>query len=322
MDNTIIISIIIVSYNVAELTKRCLAGIEESNDNLKKEIIIVDNASSDDTANIVKKNFPEVTLIENKENIGFARANNLAYAKAKGKYVLVINPDVFIEKNTLKPMFEFMEQNSECGILGCRLLNHDKKLQPSARYFPTPWRLFLSYSGIGSRFPNIKILRGVDNMGWAHNSIREVDWIPGCFFLIRKTMIDGVGFFDKVFYMYYEEIDLCLRAKKNGWKIFFHPGASVTHLGGESAKKVGKVTPSGKQLERLKLQSEFIYFKKNYNIIYVLLDFFFISLLDFIDILKTIVKKDRQIHISDKLRHVKNAFNILMITKFGTKPIN
>ena len=319
MSNSITLSIITVTYDVEGVIEKCLFRIGTSKDKYKKEIIVVNNSSTDNTVCVIKEKFPEVTLIENKKNIGFARANNLAYSKIRGKYILALNPDAFVEENTIRKTIDFMEKNPHCGILGCRLVNEAGILQPSARYFPTPYKLFLSYSGIGHRFPDVRFLRGVDNMNWDHKTTREVDWVPGSFFLVRKAMIEEIGFFDDRYYLYYEEIDLCLRAKNKGWKVIFFPGATVVHLGGESAKKIGEITPAGRQIETLKLQSEFIYFRKNYGICYVWLDVFFLFLFDIIEILKRLILRKKHIAIPQKIAHMKIICSNIIATRFGSK---
>lgn len=323
MTNVIMdLSIIIVSYNTKETLRDCLHKITYSDNILKREIIIVDNDSKDGSVEMLKDNFPGVVLIENKKNEGFARANIKGVKIAQGKYVLLVNPDSLIEKDSILKTINFMEQNSQYGILGCRLVNKNGELEPSARYFPTPWRLFLLYSGIGSLSPGISFLRGIDNMLWPHDSVREIDWVPGCYFLIRKKVIEEIGFFDPLFYMYYEEIDFCFRAKKKGWKVAFYPDAKIIHIGGESAKVAGEITKYGKQLEMLRLQSEFIYFRKNCGVLYVFLDFFFIALLDFIRIIKKAIFLRRSKNISDNLRHIALASSLLGLTGFGTRSRN
>lgn len=316
------LSIIIVSYNVKDLARECLDRIGRSKDVLKKEIIVVNNASSDGSAEMIKQNFKDVIIIENKRNIGFAGANIQGIGISKGEFILLVNSDVFVAEDSIEKAVGFMSKNPNCGILGVRIVDKNGQLQPSARYFPTPWRLFLSYSGIGNKFADIPFLRGVDNMKWGHDSVREADWVPGLFFLMRKKMLDKIGFFDPKYFLYYEEVDLCLRAKKNGWKILFYPWAEVIHLGGESAKRIGKITSAGKQLEKFRFKSEFIYFRKNFGIFYVILDFFFIILLDIIGIIKKMLMPAKNISIRGRIKHMGEAWQILAATRLGGLPGN
>jgi GT2 family glycosyltransferase len=181
------LSIIVIALNVKELVEECFTAVRNSTDNLNKEIIYVDNGSKDDTVGLVREKFPEVIILESPVNLGFSRANNLGYTKAQGKYVLLLNSDAFINAETLQKTYDFMEQNSDCGILGCCLVGIDGQLQPSARYFPTSWRMFLE--NIGKTNPKISFLKGVDDMQQDHNSILECDWVPGCYLLTRKKII-------------------------------------------------------------------------------------------------------------------------------------
>jgi len=313
------LSIVVISYNTKEILKECLNRIKNSTEKIDKEIIIVDNASTDGSPAMIKQDFGEYVLIINKENVGFARANNQGIDIAKGRYILLINSDVFVREDSIEKTINCMGKNSNCGILGVRVIDRNGRLQPSGRYFPTPWRLFLSYSGIGSRFPEVPFLRGVDNMKWDHKSLREVDWVPGCFFLLRRKLLDEIGFFDPDYYLYYEEIDLCLRAKRKGWKIIFYPETEVIHLGGESAKKLGSLTPFAAQIQNLKLQSEFKYFRKNFGIIFVILDFIFILLFNLLEILKKAINRKKQIKVSDRLKDIEDACQVLFTTRFGTR---
>jgi GT2 family glycosyltransferase len=288
---------------------------------LKKEVIFVDNGSSDGTADMVRKNFPETLIIKNRENIGFARANNLAYPKSKGKYILMLNSDAFIKIDTLQKTIDFMEQNRECGVLGCRLIDKEGQLMPSARYFPTPWRSFLNASGIGQKFPNNPFLRGTDNMKWDHCSLREIDWVPGCFLLTRRKIINEIGFLDNAFFLYRDDCDFCLRVKKKGWKVVFYPGTEVMHIGGASAEKIGQITSSGRQNEKLELHSEFLYFRKNHGILYVVLDLFFICLLDIMRVVKRILSRKKTAEIRQISKHMRLAYDSMIVTKFGKRPI-
>lgn len=315
------LSVLIVTYNVKSVVKNCFEKLKNSRDKLKKEIILADNDSSDGTASMVRDEFPEVVLIESQKNLGFARANNLAYKQAKGKYILLLNPDAFVEEDTVQKTVGFMERNPKCGILGCQLTDKSARPQMLIRRFPTPWRLFLLYSGIVKKLPQIPLFKGFNSINQNHSFACEVDWVPGSYFLARKEMIDEIGFFDRDYFLYYEDVDLCLRAKRNGWKIFYYPDARAIHIGGEAARKIGKITPSGKQLEKLKLQSEFMYFRKNYGLSLVLMDFFFILVLDLSEVFKKIILRKKHIKISEKIKHSKKAYNILLRTAFGAAPI-
>jgi hypothetical protein len=312
------LSIIVVAYSVKELVDECFTAVRNSTDNLVKEIVYVDNGSTDGSVEMIKEKFPEVIVIESPTNLGFTRANNLAYPKVTGKYILLLNVDAFVNKDSLQKSYDFMEQHLDCGVLGARLIGRDGKLQPSARYFMTPWRNFLVKMGWNNN--NISWLKGVDNMQQDHNRILECDWVPGCYLLTRKRIIDELIFFLRHdFFMYFDDIDICLRIKKQGWKVIFCP-IDVIHLGGANSEKVATVT-KGRQIAKLNLESEYIYFRQNYNMLYVLWDFSFIILFHFSRLLKKIFLFKKQ-DIQESWGNIAMATSILIKTRFGNKSIH
>jgi GT2 family glycosyltransferase len=314
------ISIIVVASSVKELIDECFTAVKNSNDRLNKEIIYVDNGSTDGTVQMVKEKFPETLLIESPTNLGFIRANNLGYPKANGKYVLMLNSDAFVGSDSLQESYDFMEQHPECGVLGCRLIDREGTMQPSARYFPTPWNLFLTNMGMVKN--KIPFLKGVDNMEVDHSRIFECDWVIGCYLFTRKEIVDELDFFLREdFFMYFDDADLCLRIKRKGWKVFFYPN-DVIHLGGVNSAKLTEVTEKGKVTEKYNLESEYIYFRKNYNVFYVLANFFLIVLAAFLRVIKRVFFFKKNIVIKKTLGRVALAFNILLKTRFGKVPIH
>ena len=318
-NNKVDLSIIVVAFSVKELIDECFTAVRNSTDNLTKEIIYVDNGSTDSSVTMVKEKFPEIIVIESPTNLNFTRANNLAYPLVTGKYVLLLNADAFINKDSLQKSYDLMEQNSDWGVLGVRLSGRDGKLQPSARYFITPWRSFLLKMGWVNN--NISWLNVPDDMQQDHNRIIECDWVPGCYLLTRKKIIDEMGFFLRHdFFMYFDDIDICYRVKKRGWKIIYYP-MDVTHIRGGNAVKISKLTEKGRQIAKLNLESEYIYFRKNYNLLYVLWDFLLIFIFNFSKFLKKVFlfKKDE---IKESWGDIVMATSILVKTRFGNKPIH
>ena len=175
----------------------------------------------------------------------------------------LLNTDAFVSPDTLVKTLNFMEANPQCGILGVKLVGEDGTLQPSCRYFPTPWNVFLISTGLNRFFPNTRL---VDDMKWDHNSIRECDWVPGCYYFTRKQLLDQIGLFDPGFFLYYEEVDHCRRAHQAGWTVYFYPKTQVVHVGGESAKADATLTDAGRQIARLQIESELLYFRKHYGL--------------------------------------------------------
>ncbi|MBN2656317.1 MAG: glycosyltransferase family 2 protein [Spirochaetales bacterium] len=269
--NEISLSVIIVSFNTSEMLKKCLNILKDKTGKMSTEIFVVDNDSKDDSVDMVKSEFPEVAVIANKRNLGFAAANNQAIKTAKGKYILLLNSDAFLVEDVLDKTIAYMDENGDIGILGVRLVGEDGLLQPSARQFPTTWHKFTVLSGISSRFPHSKILGGPDYPWWDHSTPRTVDWIPGAYFLVRREVFDQVGLLDERYFLYYEETDFCFQAARAGWKTVFYPYSEVIHIGGVSSRTTDKpISSSGTQLIHLRVTSEQKYLWKNYGFLKLL----------------------------------------------------
>lgn len=261
------LSIIIVSFNTRNILRKCLKRVREHGAGIDLETFVVDNASSDGSADMVAEEFPEVKLIVSQKNLGFAGGNNLALKEASGRFLLLLNSDAYLLPGTLETTIRFMKENTSCGVLGVKLIGEDDKLQPSARMLPNAWLKFLVITGIASRFPNSSILGGPDYSWWDHSTAREVGWVPGAYFLIRREVTNKVGFLDERYFLYYEETDFCLQTKRAGWQVIFFPDAKVIHLGGESSKTIKKqMSAVGKQLIHLRVKSELRYYRKNFGL--------------------------------------------------------
>jgi N-acetylglucosaminyl-diphospho-decaprenol L-rhamnosyltransferase len=261
------LSVIIVSYNTSRLLRQCLESLGNNACSHELEIFVVDNDSADDSVEMVRVHFPQVKLIANKKNMGFAAANNQAYKEFTGKYLILLNPDARVQPGAIDRAVAFMEENPEVGICGGRLLNANGQLEPSARRFPNSLFKFLIISGLSDKFSSSKFFSKADYKYFDHRSAIEVEWVPGTFSLIRRDMLEEIGFFDERFYLYYEETDLCLRARRAGWKVFFCPEAEVIHIGGASSKtrKDMQLDLGGAQLLKFRMRSELLYFRKNFG---------------------------------------------------------
>jgi hypothetical protein len=216
---------------------------------------------------MVQATFPRIHLLAQKKNLGFAAANNLAYAQSTGDYVVLLNPDALIENDALYTLCSYMDHNPKCGISGGRIVNMDGSPAPSARSFPGVLNRFLVLSGLSDRYPNSRFLGRPDLSYLDDTEAVLVDWVPGTFSCLRRELIEQIGFFDERFFMYYEETDLCLRAKKQGWKIIYLPWARVWHVGGASSKTRKELVfdPAGSQLLSYRLKSEMLYWRKNFT---------------------------------------------------------
>ncbi|MFO7601872.1 MAG: glycosyltransferase family 2 protein [Candidatus Desulfacyla sp.] len=232
------ISTIIVSYNTAELLTACLKSVASRSD-LSMEVIVVDNASQDDSAARVSRDFPWVKLIANEQNAGFARANNQALNVSSGEYVYFLNPDAVVQPGAFEAMMRFMSSHTDVGLAGTRILNPDGSVQPSVeRRYP------------GERRAQ-KDLRGLAG---------DIAWVLGASMIARRAMVEDLGGFDEGFFLYGEEQDLCLRIRKKGWKIGFIPDAAVVHWGGQSERNT-----SAADLWKKKFAAELLFYRKHYS---------------------------------------------------------
>lgn len=249
-------SIVIVSWNVKEFLQKCLESIYRESKDFDFEIFVVDNDSRDGSAEMVSAKFPEIKLIANKENFGFAKANNIAIRKSSGDFVLLLNPDTELVNNPIKKMIDFLKQNPEIGILGPKLLNADKTWQPSVRRSPNIWNQL----AIIFKFPHLfpKILNNYLMRDFDGQTARETDQVMGAAFMIRREVINKIGLLDECYFIWFEEVDYCRAAKKAGFKVYYWPGAEIIHHGGES---FAKLSTFNKQIKYLK--SVVKYFLKN-----------------------------------------------------------
>lgn len=308
---------IIVNYNTANLLPKCINALRESAVDVSNKIVIVDNASNDDSADLLLRDFSDCTLIINDENIGFGRANNQCAPDINSQYVLLLNTDAFVSANTINKTIQYMEENSDCGILGVKLVGRDGVLQPSCRYFPGPWSIFLKSTGLQRFFKEVQL---VDDMNWEHDVPRKCDWVPGCYYLIRRELIDQVGLFDPRYFLYYEEVDHCFAAKKVGWEVHFFPDTTVVHIGGESAKSEGSLTSSGRQLAALQIESELLYFQKNYGGLKALIHVLLLTLADMINFLKKLVKLKGWHVLRGYFKHSFLVWTLYFKTRLATVP--
>src|SRR3989344_476667 len=230
------ISIIIVSYNTRELLLSSLKSQKAAAKNLKVEIFVVDNASSDKTANALKKNYPEVKLIENQKNLGFSKANNQVITKATGKYVLILNPDTKVMPDTLEKMVKFMDQNRNISISTCRVeLPNGQLDRDCRRHFPIPWRAFCHFSKLEKLFPHSKLFDQYYFGYLSPSTEHEIDSCVGAFMMVRQSIIKKVGLFDEDFFFYGEDLDWCLRFREAGYKIMYTPRTKIIHYKGAAS---------------------------------------------------------------------------------------
>ncbi|GMQ81978.1 MAG: glycosyltransferase [Rhodothermia bacterium] len=241
------LSVVIVNYNVRDFLEQALKSVIEASDTLSTEIIVVDNNSADGSVEMVRSKFPEVTLITNQENTGFSQANNMAIRRARGRHLLILNPDTIVQEDTLTRLVSFMDQHPEAGAVGCQILNPDGSFaRESRRSFPTPDVAFYRLTGLSRLFPKSRRFGRYNMTYLPADQTAEVDALSGSCMMLRADALSqnhdskdkpGAGLFDEAFFMYGEDLDLCYRIQKAGWKIFYYPETQIIHYKGESTKK-------------------------------------------------------------------------------------
>jgi O-antigen biosynthesis protein len=232
------ISVVIVNYNVEYFLEQCLNSVLKALTYINGEVFVVDNNSIDGSVAMIKKKFPKIHLIENKENVGFSKANNQAIQISKGEYILLLNPDTVVEEDTFEKVIQFMDENSDAGGLGVRMLDGKGNFLPeSKRGLPTPEVAFYKMFGLASIFPKSKRFGKYHLSYLSEFEIHEVDILSGAFMLMRKSVLDKVGLLDESFFMYGEDVDLSYRIVLGGYKNFYFPKTRIIHYKGESTKK-------------------------------------------------------------------------------------
>ncbi|MDZ7303378.1 MAG: glycosyltransferase [candidate division KSB1 bacterium] len=237
------VSIIIVNYNVREYLRQSLLSLRSALAELlaqnpaAAEIFVVDNASGDGSVEMVRREFPEVKLIVNHENLGFAAANNQALRQARGRLVVLLNPDTVVQEDTFTAIRDFMERHPDAGMVGCKVLNPDGSLQLACRRsFPTPWVAFTRLSGLSQLFPKSRWFGRYNLTYLPEDETVEVEAISGSFMAVRREALAQVGMLDEDFFLYGEDLDWCFRMRTAGWKIYYFPGTQIIHFKGESAR--------------------------------------------------------------------------------------
>jgi len=227
------VSLIVVSHNTRGHLERCLNELGSGH-----EVIVVDTGSTDGSQDLVRERFPHVRLLTLSGNPGYGGAANAGIALASGQHLLVMNADAWPLPHAVERLVAFAEGEPRAGIVGPRLLDLERRLQLSVRGFPTLWRLTTEYLFLRWLAPRSRALNAFYGSGFDHGSRRDVDFVVGAVMLVRRRMLDEIGVFDTSFFMFNEEVDLCYRARRAGWKVVFWPGAEFVHVGGASTTAV------------------------------------------------------------------------------------
>lgn len=251
------LSVVIVNWNTRPELRNCLRSVMKA-DTGRMEVFVIDNASADCSADMVRQEFPSVHLIENTANVGFAVASNQGIKASTGRYVLLLNPDSEVQPRAFSSVIEYADSNRKIGIIGIKILNSDGTLQFSCRGFPTLMAGVFRNTILGHFFPNNPYTRDYLKTAWDHNAPSDVDWVSGAAMVLRRELIEDIGMLDEAFFMYCEDVDIGYRAHKKGWRVGYFPGAVVTHARGKSSDK----RPNLMILEHHK--SMYYFFKKHY----------------------------------------------------------
>ena len=231
------LSIVIVNYNVKAFLQQALESILKATQSIETEIFVVDNHSVDGSIEMLQTQFPQIDLIQNQDNLGFAKANNQALKKARGEYIWLLNPDTLVQEDTPQKLIEVMEADGKIGLLGCKILNDDGSLQLACRRsFPTPWVAFTKLLGLANVFPKSKWFGRYNLTHLNPDEAYEVEAISGSCMFIRREALEEVGTLDEIFFMYGEDLDWCYRFGQSGWKVYYTPTTSIIHYKGESSK--------------------------------------------------------------------------------------
>jgi GT2 family glycosyltransferase len=261
------LSILIVTYNSARLVGPLMSALHDELAPLAAEVIVVDNASRDGTPDLLRRDHPWVKLDASDVNLGFAAGNNRAALQARGRWLLLLNPDALPEPGAIARGIALMRTHPEVGLGGGELRGTDGSRQPSARMFPTLRDELFTLSGLAARRPHSRLFARLDRRWADPEQAARVDWLPGAFVFVPRELFQSLGGFDERFFMYYEEVDLCRRLAASGHTVQYWPELKAMHIGGASARTVAKarVSRAGSQLEAWRMRSALLYYRKHHG---------------------------------------------------------
>jgi GT2 family glycosyltransferase len=228
------LSVVIICWNDLRVLRDCLHSIYQGTHSTDFEVLVSDNGSTDGSVEFIRQRYPEVRVLENRANLGFAKGNNVGIRASNADYVLILNPDTIIHDGALDRLVQFAERHPEAGAFGCRVLNPDGTYQTSARLFPTVRRYWVSALGLKKLASVSSLFLFEEYPRWFGETERPIDWQSGCCVMFRGDLLRSLGGFDGQFFYHFEEVDLCRRVWAAGHPILFTPEAVITHLGGQS----------------------------------------------------------------------------------------
>jgi len=228
------ISVVIVGWNAKHYLELCLESLAKAPPRRTMEVLVIDNASTDGSVEMIETKFPWVKLIKSSENLGFAKGNNVAIRQCQGRYIALVNPDVIVFPGCLDALSDFLDENPNVGNVGPRVFNPDMSMQSTCRRFPTLWNNFCSATRLENVFKGSPFFAGEHMFYFPHDRTLAVDVIVGCFSVIRREAFDTVGLLDEGLFMYGDDVDWCRRARNAGWEVMFYPGGQAIHDRGKT----------------------------------------------------------------------------------------
>jgi GT2 family glycosyltransferase len=265
------LSVIIVNFNNDRVLRGCLESLPAALEGLDAEIILSDNGSVDGSVDWVRQNFPQVRIVENGANLGFAEANNRAFPMAQGDYILLLNPDTIVQNDAFRPMMELLDSRPQAGAVGCKLLNADGSRQISTRSFPTLSTYCFHFLGLDYRYPESHRFGRSSMTYWNGDDSREVDWVSGAALMIRREVLEATGGIDAYFFLTYDEVDWCHRMRKAGYEVWYTPDGVVVHLDRQSEPQSNPNPEARIKYMTVERNSRVRYFVKHHGAFYALL---------------------------------------------------
>jgi GT2 family glycosyltransferase len=311
------VTAVIVNYNTRDLLHPCIDALRAGSSGVRLQIVIIDNGSRDGSQDVLRAEFADCELVFNVENVGFGRANNQALPLSRGRHLLLLNTDAFVAPGSVALTVGYLDTHPDCGLLGVRLVGREGDLQPSCRYFPTPWNEFVSRTGLLRFFPRTRM---IDDMAWDHASPRNCDWVPGCYYLVRRSVVDQVGLFDPRFFLYYEEVDHCRMVKTAGWQVTYYPHTTVVHIGGESAKSDAELTSGGRQISALQIESGLLFFRKHHGLAGLWLTLALVTIGDVLLALKWMARHRTLLGARSFFDHAVTTWSLAKRTAWAKRP--
>jgi GT2 family glycosyltransferase len=240
MDSPAVLSVIVVSFNSSSFLPDCLSSVFAQESSFPVEVIAVDNASTDNSPEIIDRRFPRARVIRNETNRGFAAANNQGIVVAAGKYLLLLNPDTVLHADCLEHLVQFMDEHPEAGAAGPKIFNPDGSLQRTGVAFPSLWNVFVELPFLDALFPSSTIFGRQRRLYESPDVVHDVDCLQGSCLIIRREALEQVGLLDEEYFIYFEETDLCYRLRQREWRVLYDPSASIVHAGGSGSRFYGK----------------------------------------------------------------------------------